>query len=756
MRRLLLTALALPLLASKLADVPPTEVQPVREVLHGVEVVDPYRWLEGSAAPEMTKPDPQLDARVSAWTDAQNAYSRSVLDNLPGRKELQARIEALTMNSGFRGDPAVRGEQQFFMQQGSDQSQAALVLSVGDGAPRTLVDPGRLDSTGLTTLAWFNPSPDGKLVAFGLYRAGSENATLHLINIDDIATGKWLSEEIHNKVREVDWLPDSSGFIYNNLEDVKDPYSRRIRLHKVGSDPARDRVILEQPKEGPAASTWGPFGHLSADGRWLLIGQWTGSNSNDLWVLDFRKWLETGSAEHKPIVVGRKAVSGLTDVYYDTDPIVGDTLYMSTTLDALNRRVVAVDLNDPSPSRWRELIPERKAALASITLVGDTLVAHYVQDASTRIELFGLDGSSRGPLALPGIGSAELSGGPASPVGWLNYTSFNEPPSVYRVDLKSGERKLWWRKPVPFDMSTLGVKQVWYPSKDGTRISMFLVHRKGLKLDGCNPTILEGYGGFSVSQTPFFSEGNLPWFEEGGVFALPNLRGGGEYGEAWHEAGMFERKQNVFDDFIAAAEWLIANGYTRPERLGVRGASNGGLLTGAFLTQRPDLASAVIANVPLLDMLRFHNFLRARNWVSEYGSSADPKQFPYLLRYSPYQNVKKGTKYPATLFTAGEQDDRVHALHARKMTARLQAATASDPEQEPILLQVDRESGHGFGAPSDKRLLRLVDQLIFLRWQLGMGQACGGRERVGDQLPPGFGRFNETRVPASGRAPRGR
>jgi prolyl oligopeptidase len=254
---------------------------------------------------------------------------------------------------------------------------------------------------------------------------------------------------------------------------------------------------------------------------------------------------------------------------------------------------------------------------------------------------------------------------------------------------------------------------------------MFVVHRKGLKLDGCNPTILDGYGGFSVSMTPYFDAGLIPWFEAGGVFALPNLRGGGEYGEAWHEAGMFERKQNVFDDFIAAAEWLIANGYTRPERLGITGASNGGLLTGAALTQRPDLFSAVVANVPLLDMLRFHNFLRARNWVSEYGSSADPRQFRYLLRYSPYQNVKKGTKYPATLFTAGEQDDRVHPLHARKMTALLQASTASDPAKEPILLLVDRESGHGFGAPVDKQLQRLTDEQSFFRWQLGVGQACG-------------------------------
>ncbi|MES1240919.1 MAG: prolyl oligopeptidase family serine peptidase [Acidobacteriota bacterium] len=719
MRRLLLSALALPLLA---ASPPSTEVQPVREVLHGVEVVDPYRWLEGSAAPEMAKPDPQLDARVSAWTDVQNAYSRSVLDSLPGRRELEARIKELNAKSNtYRGSPAMRGKRLFYFQQDADQSQGILVTSEDGGVPRTLVDPNRIDASGLTTLAWFRPSPDGRLVAFGLYRAGDENATLHLLETD---SGRQLPDEIRNKVREVDWLPDGSGFIYNNLDDLKNPYSRRIRFHKVGTDPAQDRVLLEQPKEGPAASTWGPFGHLSQDGHWLLLGQWTGSNSNDLWVMDFRQWLATGSTELRPILVGKAAQAGLPDVYRDTDPVVGDTLYMSTTLDALNRRVVAVDLKDPDPARWRELIPERKASLVSISQAGDLLVGTYIQDASTRIELFGLDGSPRGPLALPGIGSADLSGGPESPVAWLSYTSFNEPPGVYRVDLRTGERKLWWRQETPFDPSTLEVKQVWYPSKDGTRVSLFVIHRKGLKLDGCNPTILEGYGGFSVSATPYFSSGNIPWFELGGVYAFPNLRGGGEYGEAWHEAGMLERKQNVFDDFIAAGEWLIANGYTRPERLGITGASNGGLLTGAVLTQRPELFSAAVAEVPLLDMLRFHNFLRARNWVSEYGSSADPKQFSYLLRYSPYQNVKKGTKYPATLLTAGEQDDRVHALHARKMTALLQASTASDPEKEPILLLVDRESGHGFGAPVDKQILGLIDHLSFFRWQLGAGQAC--------------------------------
>ncbi|MFL6289863.1 MAG: prolyl oligopeptidase family serine peptidase [Thermoanaerobaculia bacterium] len=724
MRRTLATAAVLSLAAAP----PPTDVQPVKDVYQGIEVVDPYRWLEGSAAPEMPKPDPALDAKVGAWTDAQNAYARAILDNLPGRKELAARIQALTGKSAFRTPPAVRGARMFFLQGGAEQQQPMLMMEEmmeeGEAPPRALVDPILRDPSGLTTIGWFEPSPDGRLVAVGLFRSGDENATLHLVETD---TGKSRPDEIRNKVREVDWLPDASGFVYNNLEDLKDPYSRRIRFHKVGTDSKEDRVLLEQPKEGPAASTWGPFGHLSRDGHWLILGQWTGSNSNDLWVMDFRQWLsigDSGKAEHRPILVGRNAQAGLPDVYRQIDPIVGNTFYMSTTLNALNRRVVKVDLEDPSPERWRELIPESKDPLVGLWQIGDLLTATYLHDATTRIELFELDGTPRGPLALPGLGSADLGGNPKSPIGWLAYTSFNEPAGIYRVDLRTGERKLWWREEVPFDPSGLEVRQIEYPSKDGTRVTMFVIHKKGLKLDGCNPTILDGYGGFAINITPYFDAAHIPWFEEGGVYAYPNLRGGGERGEAWHEAGMFERKQNVFDDFLAAAEWLIANGYTRPERLGITGASNGGLLTGAALTQRPELFSAVFAGVPLMDMLRFHHFLRARNWVSEYGSSADPKQFPYLRRYSPYHNVKKGIKYPAVLLTAGEKDDRVHALHARKMTALLQAATASDPTQEPILLQVEREAGHGMGAPIDMQIRRVVDELSFFRWQLGMGKPC--------------------------------
>jgi prolyl oligopeptidase len=698
------------------AGPPATAVQPVREVLHGVEIVDPYRWLEGSAGLEGGKIDEALDARVAAWTDAQNSYGRAVLDALPGRKELAARIRALG-GGGFQGGVVRRGDRLFYERREGNQQQPVLLAVQGNGAPRVLLDPAAVDPSGLTTLAWYEPSPDGQLVAFGLFKAGDENATLYIV---ETGTGVWRADEVTGKVREVDWLPDGSGFLYNHLADLANPSSRRVRFHRLGTHSRQDRTLIEQDKRGPGAATWGPFAHLSPDGRWAVEGHWMGSAVNDLWVVDFREWLRGANPERRPIVVGRQAQSGLPDVYLKGDPIVGSTLYMTTNLDAPNKRVVAVDLADPAPAKWRPVIAERKgAALQRLSAVPGLLVAEYLQNASSHIERFGLDGKPKGELPLPGLGSAGLAIAPDRTEAYLDFASFNEPPTLYRVDLATGERTVWWRASVPFDASALAVEQVWYPAKDGTRISMFLVHRKGLKLDGCNPTFLYGYGGFGISTTPFFDTGLLPWLEAGGVYALPNLRGGGEYGEEWHRAGMLERKQNVFDDFIAAAEWLIAQGYTRPERLGIFGASNGGLLIGAAVTQRPDLFAAGIAAVPLMDMVRAQRFLRARNWISEYGSSEDPRQLATLLAYSPYHHVKPGVRYPALLLTAGERDERVHALHARKMTARLQAATASDPGKKPILLQVDRDTGHGMGAPADKQIAELVDQLTFLTWQMG-------------------------------------
>jgi prolyl oligopeptidase len=394
---------------------------------------------------------------------------------------------------------------------------------------------------------------------------------------------------------------------------------------------------------------------------------------------------------------------------------------MTTSIRASNSRVVEVDLFRPAIDDWKDIVPESpKLVIEGTSFARGIVAVQYMENASSRVALFDTNGSPLGDLELPGIGTAGLSTRDDRTEAFLTYTSFNEPSSIYRVDLAGDTRELWARPDVPVDPSLVEVKQVWYPSKDGTLVSMFIVHKKGLPLNGDNPTILYGYGGFDISVTPTFSSTLFPWFENGGVYAVANLRGGGEYGSAWHEAGMLENKQNVFDDCIAAAEYLIEQKYTNPNRLGVAGGSNGGLLTGAMITQRPDLFAAVECHVPLLDMLRYQNFLMARFWVPEYGSSEDPEQFKTLAAYSPYQQIRPGVEYPAMLLTAGENDTRVHAMHARKMAAKLQAATASSPSEKPILLWVDREAGHGGGKSLDQRVRDVADRRIFMMRQLGM------------------------------------
>jgi len=696
------------------AGVPPTAAEPVRETFHGVEIVDPYRWLEGSAAPELSAPDEELEAldrRVEAWTGAQNAHTRAVLDRLPGRERLEARLREL-LGAGEIGAPSLAGERAFFLRREGEQAQAVLhVRSTAGGPARPLVDPNALDAEGLTSLGWYEPGPDGDLVAFGLFRAGDENTTLYLI---DVERGVWLADEIEGKVRGMSWLPDGSGFVYRRLADVDDPYSGEVRFHRVGEHPRQDPLLYEQATEGPLATTWGPYGELSTDGRWLLLTYWTGTDSNDLYAADFRRWLAGGGElEWTPVVVGEDALSGgVAD---------GGVLYLSTTLGASNGRVVAVDLADPRRETWRELLPERpEAVLSGLRLAEGMLVASYLEEATTRIERFGRDGAPRGELALPGPGSAGVATEHDRADALIEFESFNHPPALYRADLASGRLERWEQPPVPVDPVAFEVRRVHYRSADGTEVPMFLVHRRGLERDGDNPTLLTGYGGFNIPMTPNFSATVFPWLEAGGVYAVANLRGGGELGEEWHRAGMLEHKQNVFDDFVAAAEWLIAERYTRPERLGIAGGSNGGLLTGAALTQRPELFGAVISSVPLLDMLRYQHFLMARFWVPEYGSAEQAEQFRYLLDYSPYHNVRAGVRYPPVLLLAGENDARVHPLHARKMAARLQAVAAADPDAEPVLLWVDQSAGHGAGKPLADRIREAADARLFMMWQLGL------------------------------------
>lgn len=710
-------------LGTAFGQAPPTERRPVADVYHGTEVIDPYRWLEGDNS------DPanmgRINEEVAAWTDAQNVYTRSVLDALPGRAALEARIGEL-MEVPAIGTPRVYGNRYFYSRREGTQNQALYFVREGlDGEERLLLDPNFIDPTGLTTIAWTAPSRDGSLMAFGMYRAGDEKSTLYVMDVD---TGRWLAEEIPGKVSLAAWDPDNKGFIYQRLESTDDAYSAVCKHHVLGTHHSKDRVLFRQKdieffygdagyskaKLEALKTTWGPFGIPSDDGRWMVVGYWTGTGSLDLWAADLGAWRRGGELKLVEMVRGESGRVG--GAHFS-----GDRLYLQTSIGAPNGRVVEVDLHNPVITAWKDVIPEHEdLVLSGAAFARGVIAADYLDQARTRISLFGYDGTPRGDLELPGIGSAGLSATDDRTEAFLAFSSFNMPRSIYRVDLASGERELWARPDVPVDPSQVEVKQVWYPSKDGTQVSMFIVHRKGIKLDGTNPTILYGYGGFNISQTPGFSSTMYPWFERGGVYAVANLRGGGEYGNAWHEAGMLDRKQNVFDDFIAAAEFLINKGYTSPQHLGIAGGSNGGLLTGAVAVQRPDLFAAAISAVPLLDMLRYEKFLMARYWVPEYGTAEDPEQFPFIRAYSPYHNVKEGVRYPAMLITAGENDTRVHPLHARKMAAAMQAATASDPNEDPVLLWVDRESGHGQGKPRHLQIRDIADQRLFMMWQLGM------------------------------------
>ncbi len=700
---------------------PATRSAPVEEVVDGIKIVDDYRWLEGSTDP---KTPGATTPEVAAWTEAQNAYTRSILDHLPGRQEIEAKLRPL-MQVGAVSLPAVRGDRYFYSQREGDQNQASEFYRQGyRGTPHLLLDPAKLDPSGLTTIAWTNPSRDGKLLAYGTFRSGDERATLHIL---EVASGRTLPLSIGNKVSGFAWLPDSSGFFYRNLSDVEDPYSGQVRFHRMGSETAADPLVMRQftaAENAKLAHTYGPQAELSKDGHWLLLGYSTGTTNNDAWAVDARKFVATGELVKIPISVGE---DGRSDGF-----TVGDTLFLHSTVGAPNGRLFAVDLKHPERAHWKLLVPERKdVSIQSITAGRGVIAVHEVVAAHDRYELYGHDGKPLGELKLPGIGSAGLSADEDLTEAFLQFTSFNYPSTIFRVDLAhpAAPPELWERPAVPVDPSTVEVEQVWYPSKDGTRISMFIAHKKGIQRDGRNPTFLTGYGGFDISLKPTFNATLFQWFDAGGIFALPNLRGGGEYGEAWHEAGMLDKKQNVFDDFIAAAEYLIASGYTNREKLAIEGGSNGGLLTGAALTQRPDLFAAVISAVPLLDMVRYQNFLMARYWVPEYGSSENSAQMPFIYAYSPYHHVKAGTHYPAVLLTAAENDARVHPLHARKMTAALRAADASNQSEKPILLWVERDAGHGSGKPLSLRLRDAADQRIFLMWQLGMLGAESQRAR---------------------------
>ena len=675
---------------------PATKTEPVKDVVHGVEIVDDFRWLE---------PLEKDSAEVAEWTTAQNDYTRATLEQLPCRAALAKAMEPW-MTLGSIGAPRATDLGYYYSERSGTQNQGVVMFrSALDSPAKVILDVNTLDSKGLTSLDWWTPNERGNLMAFGLSQQGSEMSELHIY---DLELGTWLADEIVGKVQLSGWMPDGKSFFYSGLRDVKDPYSRETRYHVVGTSPRFDRVLLQQtnPSEIPSA---GP----TSDGKWLIGSLSKGWQANDLWAVELDGWKKTG--ELRKIILAE----GLDGRFEPIDTI-GDTLYITTSFGTPKGSLVAIDLRNPARTNWKTIIPERRdMVLEGVSLAKGLFVATWSKDVCTRFERFEIDGTLIGDIALPGLGTASISTDHRRTEAFIGYTRYDAPRTIFALDLTAPTLTEWAKTVIPGDLSGYTVEQKRARSKDGTDVPMFIVRRKDMLLDGNNPALLYGYGGFNVSLTPAFNPTIVPWLDAGGVYVVANLRGGGEYGEDWHRAGMQANKQNVFDDFYACAEWLIANGYTSSTRLAIEGGSNGGLLTGVASTQRPDLFAAAIVAVPLLDMIRFQDFLIARYWVPEYGSSEDPAQFKTLAAYSPYHNVRKGTKYPALLVTAGENDSRVHPLHARKFVARVQAAAANDVAKDPIMLWVDRDAGHGQGKPLALRIRDEVDQWSFVMWQTG-------------------------------------
>lgn len=665
---------------------PPTRTNDVRETLHGVEIADPYRWLEDQQSPETRK-----------WIEAQNRHTLESLEKLPGREQLQRRLSELLKVDAMSAPLGIKGRY-FFTKRRADQDLAVIYLRRGlKGKDRVLVDPHGMSADHSTSVGISAVSPDGTLMAYSVRKGGADEVEIRFLNVD---TGKELPDVLPPaRYFSISIAPDNGGFYYTR-HGQEGP---RIYFHRMGSPVNEDRLVFG---EGYGIEKLAS-GSLSEDGRYFVITVSYGSaaQKTELWIQNV--------AEGGPV---KPLVNDLDATFYGD--VASDTLFMLTDWNAPNRRILKVDLKNPGREHWKEIIPTGDGVILGLSPVGGRLFVNYLENVQSRVAIFSPEGKSEGEIRLPQIGTVSGIGGRwDQDEAFFSFSSYPTPATIYRYKVSSGKREVWDRIRVPVKSGDFEVKQVWFNSKDGTRVPMFLVHRKGMKRDGARPVLLTGYGGFNSSLTPGFSSIACLWAEAGGVFAVPNLRGGGEFGEAWHRAGMKEKKQNVFDDFIAAAEWLIAERYTNPEKLAISGGSNGGLLVGAALTQRPELFRAVMCSYPLLDMVRYHQFLVARFWVPEYGSSENPEEFRYLHAYSPYHRVKKGTSYPAVLFVTGDADTRVDPLHARKMAALLQSAQGGE---RPILLDYDTQAGHSGGKPLSKQIEDLSRQYGFLFWQLGV------------------------------------
>ena len=684
-------------------EYPETKTVEHVDVYHGTEVPDLYRWLED---------DIRESSGVAEWVAQQNEVTFAYLESLEQRSALRDRLQELWDYEKY-SVPLKKGGRVFFTRNSGLQNQSVLYVQDGlDLEPQQLLDPNTWSDDGTVALTGYSPSPDGRYLAYGMTEAGSDWRTWRVL---DLTTREDLADRVEwVKYSGVEWLPDGSGFLYGRYPAVVDEgekfqllnYNYQLYFHQIGTGQDQDRLVYERADE----PEWGFAPDITDDGRYLVVTTWKGTDDRyRIFVKDLKDnlglpWPLVDNFDHEYSFVGSK----------------GSVLYFQTNLDAPSRRLIAIDVERPEPANWREVIPEAESTLKSVDLVGNVFIAKYLTDARSEVRLYRKDGSLVRTVNLPGIGSAEGFGGERTDTEtFYSFSSFATPPTIYRYDLLTGESHEFRSAKVDFDPAQYEVKQVFYTSKDGTRVPMFLAHRKGLELNGANPTLLYGYGGFDIALTPSFSVSRLAWMEMGGVFAMANLRGGGEYGEEWHQAGTRLDKQNVFDDFIAAAEWLIDNDYTSPENLGVQGGSNGGLLVGAVMNQRPELFAAALPAVGVMDMLRFHQFTAGRFWVDDYGSAEDAEEFDALYAYSPYHNLKDGVDYPATLVTTSDHDDRVVPGHSFKYAARLQAAHAGE---DPVLIRIESRAGHGAGTPTSKLIDRVADQWAFLAEHTGIGE----------------------------------
>jgi prolyl oligopeptidase len=674
---------------------------------HGTKVADPYRWLE------------ELDsAETKKWVESQNKVTFGYLEKIPQRQKIKERLTELWNYERF-GLPIKRGNRYFYTRNDGLQNQSVLyVADALDDEPRLFLDPNRLSEDGTVALAGWELSDDGSQMAYGIAAAGSDWREW---KVRDVATGKDAADHLKwVKFSDASWARDGSGFYYSRYDEPKEGeqftgvnYFQKLFFHRLGDPQGKDILIYERPDH----KEWGFDGEVTEDGHYLIISVWRGSEQkNQIFYKDLSK------PDSKVV----ELIAGF-DAEYQFIANDGETFWIATDFEAPMRRVIAVHLERPERKDWQTLIPESPEVLEGVDLVGDKFLAAYLKDASSRVRVFDTQGREVRDVKLPALGSvAGFEGRRSDRETFYSFTNFITPGSIYRYDVDTGESQLFREPKLAFRPDDFETKQIFYNSKDGTRVPMFLTYRRGLRLDGENPTLLYAYGGFNISQTPAFSVATIAWLEQGGVYAMPNLRGGGEYGRAWHEAGMKNRKQNVFDDYIAAAQWLIDNKYTRREKLAIRGGSNGGLLVGAAITQRPDLFGAAIPAVGVMDMLRYHKFTIGWAWVPEYGSSENADDFPTLRAYSPLHNLKDGTKYPATMITTADHDDRVVPGHSFKFAAALQHAHAGDV---PVLIRIETRAGHGAGTPTTKLIEASTDSLAFLVKELGVeGKTVGQKD----------------------------